>query len=426
MKKLGKTVENSYSNIQTLALKNLQSGSNALFYHLNDLMGMAKWYERFGILGLSDVLVAQCLKILGSLMLKTQELLGVIEGASQSFIAFFKWLYLVILQLIEEEVPTFVKKFNQEDVSLVAEFLHCQLGQQEKGKTRFSVERVGQYLKKEPLIFKVHDSENVWRKFSESFPELCNTSYIFTVDPEKSLVTLNDELTSSIRTTFQMLIRTTEQALSCDLRIPLSPCTAADCKVLQFSNEGGSHHLIALQDGKLLSEKLHLVRLSMEEAACGIPIAEVVTVAFQELGVNAERQSRISVVDFGFYDETMLTILLRREEMEDNNSDLLSQYKFSTLKDSQFKRLTTSQDVHANYNTMAASLVDGSDAVLQRRSLARMKAIKVAVSGSRKVACVLSTSRTRVKLFDMDADDEDPDDTIDELQTSAMSTDCGV
>jgi hypothetical protein len=55
-----------------------------------------------------------------------------------------------------------------------------------------------------------------------------------------------------------------------------------------------------------------------------------------------------------------------------------------------------------------------------------MKAVKVAVSGSRKVACVLSTSRTRVKLFDMNADDEEADDTIDELQTSTMSTDSGV
>jgi anaphase-promoting complex subunit 4 len=130
------------------------------------------------------------------------------------------------------------------------------------------------------------------------------------------------------------------------------------------------------------------------------------------------------VVDFGFYDDSALTLLLRREGTEESGSDLLTQFKFQTLEDSQLKRLTTSQD--ANVEIMAASLVDASEAVVQRRNLERMKAVKVAVSGSRKVACVLSTSRTRVKLFDMDADDEEADDTIDELQSSAMSTDSGV
>ena len=386
-------------------------------------MGMAKWYERFGILGLSNTMVTECLKILGSLMLKTQELLGVIESALQSFIAFFKWLYLVILQLLDEEVPVFVKKFNQEDVSLVAEFLHCQLGQQEKGKTRFSMERVGQYLKKEPLVFKADNSENVWVKFLETCPELCSTSHIFTVAPEKSLATLHDELTSSIKTTFEKLIHTTEQALSCNLRMPLITCTAGKLEVSQISSKDGSHHWIALANGEPVSEKLHLVRLTPGETAPGVPVTEGVTVGFQGLVMNDDEESRIGVVDFGFYDETTLTLLLHREGKEDNSSDLLTQFKFSTLEDLQLKHLTTSQD--ANFNTMVASLVDGSDVVTQRRNLERMKAVKVAVSGSRKVASVLSTSRTRVKLFDMDADEE-ADDTIDELQSSAMSTDSGI
>ena len=424
LKKLGKTVESSYSNIQTLALKNLQSGSNALLYHLNNLMGMAKWYDRFGILGLSDTMVTECIKTLGSLMLKTQELLGVIESALQSFIAFFKWLYLVILQLLDEEVPVFVKKFNQEDVSLVTEFLHCQLGHQEKGKTRFSMERVGQYLKKEPLVFKVENSENTWVKFLETCPELCNTSYIFTAAPEKSLATLHDELTSNISETFEKLIHTTEQALSCNLRMPLTTCVAGKVDVSQLSNPRGSCHWIAIANAETVSEKLHLVRLTAGETAHGIPVAEGVTVGFQGLTMNDDGESRISVVDFGFYDESALTVLLRREGTEENRSDLLTQFRFQTLEDAQFRRLTSLQD--ANVNTMAASVVDGSNAVVQRRNLERMKAVKVAVSGSRKVSCVLSTSRTRVKLFDMDADDEEADDTIDELQTSAMSTDSGT
>ena len=405
-----------------MALKNLQSGSSALLYHLNDLMGMAKWYERFGILGLSDTMVAECIKILGSLMLKTQELLGVIESALQSFIAFFKWLYLVILQLLEEEVPPFVKQFNREDVSLVADFLHCQLGVGGTGKTRFSMERVGQYLKKEPLVFKVDNSENVWVKFLDSCPELYNTPYIFTLTPEKSLATLYDELTSSINVAFEKLIHTTEQSLSCNLKVPLTSCTAEKQVVSQFSSKNSLHHWVTVAEGESVSKKLHLVRLTTEKSTTGPPAAEGITVGFQGLTGDGDGQSGISVIDFGFYDESTLTLLLRQEETEDSSSDLLTQFKFLSLEDSQLKCLTASQDA----GLMTSSIRDGSEAIVQSRNLGRMKALKVAVSGSRKVACVLSVSRTRVKIFDMDAEDEETDDTIDELQTSAMSTDSGV
>ena len=396
-----------------MALNNLQSGSNALLYHLNDLKGLSQWYERFGILGLSSEMIADCLKILGSLMLKTQELLAVIQSGLQSFIAFFRWLYLVILQLLDEEVPAFVKAFNQEDVSLIAEFLHCQLGQQTKGKTRFSMERVGQYLKKEPLQFQVDNSENIWTKFLDANPEMADTSYIFTTAPEKSLATLHDELTSSVRAAFDKLTRTTEQALSCNLRTPLAFCTAGHHDVSQISCEDGSRHWIAISEsGK---ERLHLIRFGVGKTISRIPVADGVTVVFDRFGVDAKGQSRISVVDMAFYNETTLTLLLHREEENKNSSDILAQYEFSSLDGSQFKRLTSNETI----------TTDGSEAIAQCRNLERMKAVKVAVSGSRKVACVLSTSRTRVKLFDMDADDE-VDDTLDELQTSTMSTDSGV
>ena len=384
-------------------------------------MGMAKWYERFGILGLSDSLVAACLNILGSFMLKTQELLGVIESALKSFEAFFKWLYLVILQFLDEEIPAFVKKLNQEDVSLITEFLNCQLGQKKKGKTRLSMERVGQYLKKEPLVLKIDNTENSWVKFLDACPELSSNPHIFTVDPEKSLASLHDELTSSTNTIFEKLINTTEQALSCNLRIPLTTCTVGKQEVSHISSVCGVHHWVAMIENKPVPEKLHLVRLTAGETNSGVPVAEGVTIGFHGLIKNDEEQCGISVVDLGFYDDTILTLLLRQEDAKENSSDMLGQFKFSTLENLQLKRLTSSLD--ANCNTLASSLVDGSGAVVQRRNLERMKAVKVAVSGTRRVSCVLSTSRTRVKLFDMNADDEEADETIDEHQTSAMSSD---
>ena len=46
----------------------------AVVYHLAELKGMAEWYERFGVLGLSGHMVQQALSTAGSLMLKASEL----------------------------------------------------------------------------------------------------------------------------------------------------------------------------------------------------------------------------------------------------------------------------------------------------------------------------------------------------------------
>ena len=435
LKKLGKTVECSYSNIQTLALKNLQSASNALLYHLNDLSGMAKWYERFGVLGLSETAVAECLKVLGSLMMKTQELFSVIESALRNFTAFFKWLYLVILQLLEEDVPAFVKRFNQEDVSLIAEFLHCQLacgggaGGGGKGKPRFSMERVGRYLEKEPLTFTIDHSANAWEKFLESSPEVKSAPFIFSACPEKSLATLHDELNARIHAAFRQLPDATEQALSCNLRVTLFKCTGDEKQhvVAQNSVDGGSHHWVVISNGITPSDSFYALRLRSDDKTAGVVVAEGVSVGFQELaGRDAHAQCNVHVIDLAFYNEKTLTVLLRRDGPEaESCEDTLAQFDLASLESSRFEPWSFSTG-----RSSAAALdeirVDGTRALAQRRNLARMKALRVAVSGSRKVACVLSESRTRVKIFDMDAEEEDAEESSEELHTSAMSTDSSV
>lgn len=380
-----------------------------MLYHLNDLTGMAKWYERFGILGLKEPLVEDCIKVLGCFMLKIQELLSVIETSLQSFIHFFKWLYLVILQLTDEEIPPFVKQFNQDDIALIAEFLNHQLGQQDSGKPRFTMEKVGQYLKKKPLEFQVSTSNNSWLKFLESNPEFSQISCILCASPEKSLVTLHEELTACLKKTFEKLIHCDEHSLACNIRLKLFPCYTQFPTVSQISKET---HYIAVADGKTTPERIYIIKITPASADSSIPALKGVFIGFEGM-MNDEH--RITVVDFEFYDSETLTVLLHQEGVEDINSYVLSQFKVSNLKDDIMKGLPASLEV--NSDLITEHHVDGSDAIVKCRSLERIKAIKVAVSGSRQVACVLSKSRARIKLFDMAAD-EDGDETLDGDQTS--------
>ena len=52
----------------------LSSIGQAMVYHLSDLGGMAQWYDKFGVLGLSPSTVQQATSTAGSFMLKASEL----------------------------------------------------------------------------------------------------------------------------------------------------------------------------------------------------------------------------------------------------------------------------------------------------------------------------------------------------------------
>ena len=123
LKKLGFSIETSYSNIQKLVVKHLQAVSQAIVYHLSELQGMAQWYDKFGVLGLDPAAVQEAIKAAGSFVLCSSDLQQVIDGSIKNFKAFFRWLYVVILRLSKEEVPAELGKINQQQLDFVAEFL---------------------------------------------------------------------------------------------------------------------------------------------------------------------------------------------------------------------------------------------------------------------------------------------------------------
>ncbi|CAG10990.1 unnamed protein product, partial [Tetraodon nigroviridis] len=179
LKKLGQSIESSYSTIQKLVISHLQSGSEALLYHLSEVKGMSLWKQKFEPLGLdaaaiegtaqliycNSELIKQLLfkhdyftftffflldaiTAVGSFSLKANELLQVIDKSMKNFKAFFRWLYVAMLRMCDEPVPPELNKMTQKDIAFVADFLSEHFNENEelfdrKGKY-FNVERVGQ------------------------------------------------------------------------------------------------------------------------------------------------------------------------------------------------------------------------------------------------------------------------------------------
>uniref|UniRef100_A0A9J8BM72 Anaphase-promoting complex subunit 4 n=2 Tax=Cyprinus carpio TaxID=7962 RepID=A0A9J8BM72_CYPCA len=175
LKMLGQSIDSSYSSIQKLVISHLQSGSEALLYHLSEVKGMALWRQKFQPLGLDPAAIEDAIVAVGSFTLKASELLQVIDKSMKNFKAFFRWLYM-----------------TQKDLAFVADFLSEHFSNEElfdrKGKY-FNVERVGQYLKDEDedLVSPPSMEGNQWVTFVKQSTYLKDSPLLFPTYPQKSL-----------------------------------------------------------------------------------------------------------------------------------------------------------------------------------------------------------------------------------------------
>ena len=113
LKKLGHSTELSYSNIQRLVLKHLQSVGQSLAYHLAELRGMARRTDRYQTLGLQEETVVKSLIAAGAFLVKSAEVQQVIDNSVKNYRVFFRWLFVVILRLTNERVPAEITKMTQ-------------------------------------------------------------------------------------------------------------------------------------------------------------------------------------------------------------------------------------------------------------------------------------------------------------------------
>lgn len=170
MKKLGNSIEITYSTIQQLVIRPLHTAILNLSYHLNYLKGMSKntyyykvnhqrtwrWIFRFGHQSEIKTLkfdfkivkiTKNCSKNVniyssafpqdllgaitsdaslnaGAFLIKSLELQQVIEQSNRDFKIFWGWLYGVIVRLMDESVPEDIAAVSQQDTIYLAEFLN--------------------------------------------------------------------------------------------------------------------------------------------------------------------------------------------------------------------------------------------------------------------------------------------------------------
>lgn len=453
LKKLGHSIELSYSNIQRLVLKHLHSVGQSLAYHLAELRGMARRADRYQTLGLQEETVAKSLIAAGAFLVKSAEVQQVIDNSMKNYRVFFRWLFVVILRLTDERVPAEITKMTQQELAFIADFLHSFDGisaKQEDDSTpsgssrkpRFNLERLGQYLVDQDLIIPPDVDNNPWAKFLEENNVLANHPSIIPHFRNMSLVQQHSHLKKAIADVFIQPeasigeLFTVSKIIKC-LDIPqmgeprLTHINVVDdgrllLAFLDSASPAGGFYLLEIPAGKS-SESRDEASARCAYFYFNSPTSKVVV----EEGRDAEfsLSSPMKVLDVQFYLPDVLSVLL--EQNEENRSAMFVQFPMRVALEvatsvSLQGILDGNQTEHIlNFapRVEATTLLDSGTF----RPVENMVASGFAVSGTRKVAVILSESRRKVRLFEMEVEEEEEeDDAMDGTVTNLRDSDTSI
>ncbi|MEE6462336.1 hypothetical protein FKM82_001563 [Ascaphus truei] len=437
LKKLGQSIESSYSSIQKLVISHLQSGSEALLYHLSELKGMALWKQKYEPLGVDAKAIEDAITAVGSFILKSNELLQVIDGSMKNFKAFFRWLYVAMLRMSEDHVLPELNKMTQKDITFVADFLTEHFNEApdlytQKGKY-FNVERVGQYLKDEDdtLMSPPNTEGNKWFSFLENSTNLKDSPLLFPYYPQKSLHFVKRQMEGII-----------DQCLSQPADIIGKSVQQTLCLALYQASksEESCPRLISLPflwNDK--SQNLHYVMFCMLESS-----SSKVFILRQPTDVSRCTNSGLLAVEFGhslncstienpetrwyscldahFYDDNTVTVVLKENSEQEGKDRILAQLPLSLAFCDEDQQKAFRWDASKRLAEQCADIPTRTVFLeSQWRVLENMKAQYVSVNGIRKVACVLSSNLRHVRVFEMDVEDDGEVDEEEEEEEESQS-----
>ncbi|KAG7228785.1 hypothetical protein INR49_008563 [Caranx melampygus] len=415
LKKLGHSIESSYSSIQKLVISHLQSGSEALLYHLSEVKGMSLWKQKFEPLGLDSEAIEGAITAVGSFSLKANELLQVIDKSMKNFKAFFRWLYVAMLRMCEEHVPPELNKMTQKDIAFVADFLSEHFSENEelfdrKGKY-FNVERVGQYLKDEDedLVSPPNTKGNQWLKFLQESTYLKESPLLFPSYPQKSLHFVKRMMETVIEHCLQKPAEVIGKSVKVAVCLPLYTVPESSENTPRlfelpslWNDKKAKMHYAVFCMPEISPCKLYLLRKGTDPNR-HIPNSVVSVDLSHHLDNADDDNAAAHCLDARFYDDEMLTVVLQR--VEEDNWRVLAQLPLASTLSCETE-FNWEPNLRLDQQTSAIpcqGLVVGN----QWRELEGMKAQFVAVNGIRKVACVLSANLRHIRVFEMDVEDED-------------------
>ncbi|XP_043255797.1 anaphase-promoting complex subunit 4 [Colletes gigas] len=411
LKKLGHSIEMCYSNIQKLVLKNLTSVGMALVYQLAEMRGMVRLGGPYELLGLTnESVITNALHASEAFLAKSSEIQQVIDHSMRDYKAFFRWLYVVILRLTDERIPSEVSRVSQQELTFIAEFLRGfdKTNPNVGSRKGVNLEKLGQYLRRENLQTCLTSKGSEWAAMLDENHCFHEHPLIVKQDLNLSLLQSHAKLISAIHNVFGEAYQGLVDQFTIS-SIALAPSIAFTSSQIVTSNDG---LLVTTCD---IDHKI--LRIFKIECSCTEPAMLSFKVGTIDVDYRSEPYSKTymdgTIIDLQFYSQEYVSLLLLNKH---THASYLIQLPLN------HSRIFENQDK----NTITLADLLGNN---WPRPFQGISARRIAISGARKVAAVLSESNRKIRLLETEVEpeeDEDEEDEDDGTNDSMLDTSHGT
>lgn len=411
IKKIGLSIESSHTNVQKLVVKHLSEVTNQILFQLVEISGMS--LKKYKCLGLTEHSVEKALKSVNKFLMKCNEVQIVIEESLTKYKLFFKWLYGMMIKLNDESLAgdPALTEMSQQELNLLAEYIY-NLGETAKANN-YKLDRVGQYFADKELEFP-YEAHNQWWGLMRDNPCLEENALI--VQPQKKL-SLAQQFSAVKRDLMDIFAQNKsffDKTFTLYNNVLVDGHNTTDLVV--------RNHKVSMVD--LPNHKLLVCCVDRG----GYDFSFYELMAYDD-GHEVTRRSttgyymcagtKQTVHDVQFYSQDHLSVLTETVDPSGNRNSLFLQVSTNGLRG------------FCTTDGLSMCRIGGGpaddDYACRRlgdyayRTVDNMMATSFAVSGTRKVAVLLSHSRHKVRLFEMEADEEEDEEDDSTMDSSATN-----
>ena len=408
--------------MQKLLVKHITCANYQVSHYLTQLCGLAKQEERFASIGLQLGPCLAAYRSAGSFTAKTAELQQVIDGSVKYLKTFFRWLYVTILRLSDEPIPPELSTSTQQDVRFIASFLAKDF--ETDGKVR--LDRIGQYLRNEPLTFITSSKNRPWDMLTEACPSLMQIqdADLFQPRADHSLAQEFTQLETQVKACFEAIPSAVGQSASFNFNIGLlldCPRDGLDkIKITSrcINDTKNKCTLLALANTISPAKGFYLFEFSSDRDGTKITRA-----AFFSFG-KCDRflpPGNYHLNDITIYNSEVLSVLLSTGE--ENSGSVFLQLGLNMLQEDLLPVTSRTGSFSSSDLVFVPSIlsrnhlrsIDASSHIEASsfRVFNDFQASALGLSSSRKVAAIFSSTKRKVRIFDMEVEEEEDEEDQD-------------
>lgn len=357
----------------------------------------------------------------------------VIDVSMRNYKAFFRWLFVVIVRLLDEQTSSEIVKITQQELTNIAEFLYnfdnVQVENNDAAEkpVKFNLERLGQYLLDQELTILPDDEDNPWHKYlRENSCLLKDNDTIFSMMEFRnfSLVQQQNYLKVAVGKIFDVRTKdvgkyfTVLYNLKCHQN--QSKLLKKNLRTSQIFDANEDRFMMAFSDTENITDEMFFVSVNIKERVCNATCCKY---SFSTCLLRTEDDAperNLPILDLQFYSSEYLSVLVKHPTVDDSTIFIQVPLKIVLENSIEFNMKSKSLMVFNEKvpKKNISPLLDAS----AYKVLEKMDGFKIAVSGSRKVAVVLSNSHRKVRVFEMEVNGEDEEDeTLDTTPLSQIS-----